>query len=145
MRRPPNRTVPRDAGFVNAVEVVYLGIAALVAITFLGFIGRLSAAGVQVTNASQDAARSAAIARDPNEARTAADAAVQRSGLPGRCLGDPSASLSWNPSDLGTWQGGTVTVTVSCNVSNQGLTGVWTPGERTVTVSDTQVVERFRR
>lgn len=145
MRRPASRTVARDAGFVNAVEVVYLGIAALVAITFLGFIGRLSAAGVQVTNASQDAARAAAIARDPNEARTAADAAVQRSGLPGRCLGDPSASMSWNPSDLGTWQGGTVTVTVSCNVSNQALTGVWTPGERTVTVRDTQVVERFRR
>ena len=36
----------RDAGFVSAVEVVYLGIAALVAITFLGYLGRLSAAGL---------------------------------------------------------------------------------------------------
>ena len=53
--------------------------------------------------------------------------------------------MSWDPSELGTWQGGTVTVAVSCTVSNQALTGVWTPGERTVTVSDTQVIERFRR
>ena len=145
MRRPTVRAVQRDAGFVSAVEVVYLAVAALVAITFLGFIGRLSSAGVQVTNASQDAARAAAIARDPAEARAAAEAAVQRSGLPRRCLGDPSAAMTWNPSELGTWQGGTVTVTVSCTVSNQTLTGVWTPGNRTVTVTDIQVVERFRR
>ena len=135
----------RDAGFVSAVEVVYLGIAALVMITFLGFLGRLSAAGVQVTNSSQDAARAAASARDPDEARAAADAAVARSGLPERCQGDPSAEFSWEPSDLGTWQGAVVTVTVSCTVANQTLTGIWTPGSRTVTVSDSQVVERFRR
>ena len=145
MNRTRTATPARDAGFVNAVEVVYLGIAALVAIAFLGFIGRLSAAGVQVTNASQDAARAAAIARNPSEAEMAAQSAVQRSGLPGRCLGDPSASMSWDPSELGTWRGGTVTVTVSCTVSNQTLTGIWTPGKRTVTVTDTQVVERFRR
>ena len=51
----------------------------------------------------------------------------------------------WEPSDLGTWQGAVVTVTVSCTVANQSLTGVWTPGNRTVTVTDQQVVERFRR
>ena len=140
-----HRAVRRDAGFVSAVEVVYLGIAALVMITFLGFLGRLSAAGVQVTNASQDAARAAAIAGDPDEAQAVVQTAVSRSGLPDRCQGDPSAEFSWEPSDLGTWQGSVVTVTVSCTVSNQTLTGVWTPGTRTVTVSDSQVVERFRR
>ena len=90
-------------------------------------------------------APAAAIAGDPDEAQAAARTAVSRSGLPDRCQGDPSAEFAWEPSDLGTWQGSVITVTVSCTVSNQTLTGVWTPGNRTVTVSDSQVVERFRR
>ena len=136
---------PRDAGFVGAVEVVYLGIAALVMVVFLGFVGRLAASGVQVTNAAQDGARVASIAGDPDEASAAATAAVNRSGLPQRCTGGPSVSFNWEPSDLGTWQGAVVTVSVSCTVANQSLTGIWTPGNRTVTVTDQQVVERFRR
>ena len=135
----------RDAGFVSAVEVVYLGIAALVMVVFLGFLGRLSASGIQVTNAAQDGARAAAIARDPDQAASAANAAVTRSGLPQRCQGGPSVSFSWEPSDLGTWQGALVTVSVSCTVANQSLSGIWTPGVRTVTVTDQQIVERFRR
>ncbi len=83
MKTPP----PRDAGFVAAVEVVYLGIAALVMVVFIGYLGRLSAAGVQVTNSAQDAARAASIADDPDEASTAAARAVERSGLPTRCQG----------------------------------------------------------
>jgi hypothetical protein len=54
-------------------------------------------------------------------------------------------SLSWDPTELGTWQGSVVTVTVSCVVANQSLTGVWTPGVRTVSVTDQQIVDRFRR
>jgi hypothetical protein len=135
----------RDAGFVGVVEVVYLGIAALVMVVFIGFLGRLSAAGVQVTNSAQDAARAASIAADPGQARSAASSAIERSGLPGRCQGGPSMSLSWDPTELGTWQGSVVTVTVSCVVANQSLTGVWTPGVRTVSVTDQQIVDRFRR
>lgn len=140
-----NRLLERDAGFVSAVEVVYLGIAALVIVAFLGYLGRLSAAGVQVTNSAQDAARAAAIAGNPDEALAAAQAAVTRSGLPQRCTGQPTAVMSWQPSELNSWQGAVVTVTVSCTVANQSLTGIWTPGSRTVTVSDNQIVERFRR
>jgi Flp pilus assembly protein TadG len=140
-----NRLRERDAGFASAVEVVYLGIAALVIVAFLGYLGRLSAAGVQVTNSAQDAARAAAIAGNPDEALAAAQAAVTRSGLPQRCTGQPTADMSWQPSELNSWQGAVVTVTVSCTVANQSLTGIWTPGSRTVTVSDNQIVERFRR
>lgn len=141
MKNPP----PRDAGFVAAVEVVYLGIAALVMVVFIGYLGRLSAAGVQVTNSAQDAARAASIADDPDEASAAAARAVERSGLPTRCQGSPSVAMSWEPSELGTWRGALVSVTVSCTVANQSLTGVWTPGVRTVTVTDQQIVDRFRR
>lgn len=135
----------RDAGFVGAVEVVYLTIAALVMVVFIGYLGRLSAAGIQVTNAAQDGARAASIAATPDEAQAAAAAVVERSGLPGRCQGSPATAFSWTPSELGTWRGALVTVTVSCTVANQSLTGVWTPGQRTVSVADSQVVDRFRR
>lgn len=134
-----------DAGFVSAVEVVYLGIAALVMVVFLGFVGRLAASGVQVTNAAQDGARAASIASDPDEASSAASAAISRSGLPQRCTDGPAVSFDWEPSDLGTWQGALVTVEVTCTVANQSLTGIWTPGNRTITVTDQQIVERFRR
>ena len=144
-RPPDERLLHGDGGFVGAVEVVYLGIAALLMVVFVGFVGRLAASGVQVTNAAQDAARAASIAGTPDEAAAAATAAVGRSGLPQRCTAEPAVSFDWAPSDLGTWQGAVVTVSVSCTVANQSLTGIWTPGVRTVTVTDRQVVERFRR
>ncbi len=134
-----------DAGFIGAVEVVYLAIAALVMVVFIGYLGRLSAAGVQVTNSAQDAARAASLADDPGAAEAAASSAVNRSGLPGRCSGGPSMAFSWEPSELGTWRGALVTVSVTCTVANQSLTGVWTPGVRTVTVTDQQIVDRYRR
>jgi Flp pilus assembly protein TadG len=135
----------RDRGFVGSVEIVYLGIAALLAVVFLGYLGRLAAAGIQVTNAAQDAARAASLADDPTQAQTAVQDALRRSGLPQRCLGSPSASFRWQPSEIGSWRGSAVTVTVTCTVSNQSLSGIWSPGNRTLSVTDTQVVERFRQ
>lgn len=145
-RRPPQPTRPAvDGGFVSVVEVVYLGLAALLAIVFLGYLGRLAGAGVEVTNAAQDGARAASIATNPSDAQAAAEHAATRSGLPQRCVGDASVAMTWEPAELGTWQGATVTVTVSCTVSNQSLSGVWSPGSRTVSVTDTQIVDRFQR
>jgi Flp pilus assembly protein TadG len=134
----------RDGGFVGAVEVVYFGIFVLLAVVFLGYLGRLATAGIQVTNAAQDAARAASLSDTPGQGEAAANAAVQRSGLPARCLGGADVAFSFIGSELGSWQGGVVTVTVTCVVSNQSLTGVWSPGTKTVSVSDRQVVERFR-
>jgi len=34
---------------------------------------------------------------------------------------------------------------VSCTVHNRSLTGVWAPGSRTVTMSDTQPIDRYQR
>lgn len=135
----------RDAGFVSAVEIVYLGIVVLAAIFFLGYLGRLGAAGVQVTNAAQDAARAASLQADADTAGSAAQQALARSGLTERCRTAPTATLQWVPEQPGQWPGSVVSVTVSCEVSNASLSGVWTPGVRTVTVTDAQIVERFRR
>lgn len=74
----------------------------------------------------------------------AAEQVVLASTLAARCLGGVGVTVSWVPSLAGVWQGA-VTVQVSCTVRNQSLAGVWAPGARTVVMSDTQPVERYRR
>ena len=134
-----------DAGVATPVEMMYLLVFCLVAVVFLGFVGRLHAAGVQVANAAQGAARSASLAPDPTTAQVAALEAVDGYGLQSRCTGGPTVVMSWNPSPAGSWQGGSVTVQVSCTVRNQSLTGVWSPGSRTVAMTDTQPIDRYQR
>lgn len=134
-----------DCGVATPVEMMYLLIFCLVAVVFLGFVGRLHAAGVEVTNAAQNAARAASLAADPMTAESAAREAIAESGLRNRCFGGPTLRLSWDASPSGSWQGGSVTIQVSCTVRNQALTGVWSPGSRTVVVSDTQPVDRYQR
>lgn len=134
-----------DAGVATPVEMMYLLVFCLVAVAFLGFVGRLHAAGVQVANAAQSAARSASMAPDPNSAQIAAVEAVEVYGLQARCTGGPTVVMSWDPAPSGSWQGGSVTVHVSCTVRNQSLTGVWSPGSRTVEMTDTQPIDRYQR
>lgn len=130
----------RDRGSTS-VEVVLLMFVVLGIGLFLGYVGRLNAAGVQVANTAQAAARAASLANDSTEAQAAMDAAVAGSSLANYCIGGPSAKLEAPSAD---WFGSTVTVTVRCTVKQQALAGVWVPGERTLAVADTQVVERFR-
>lgn len=134
-----------DRGVVTPIELMYVMIFALIVVAFLGYVGRTIAAGVQTTNAAQDAARAASIALDPDAGEVAARAAIGRSDLPETCSGTASADFSWAAGPDGAWQGGTVTVRITCQVTNASLTGVWTPGVRTLSVTDTQVVDRFRR
>ena len=134
-----------EDGVATPVEMMYLLIFCMVAVVFLGFVGRLHAAGVQVTNTAQAAARAASIAPDPAAAQQAATTAVASSSLAGRCQGGGQVRLTWAPSPTGTWQGGSVTVQVSCTVRNQALTGFWSPGVRTVVMRDTQPIDRYQR
>ncbi len=134
-----------ESGVVTPVDMMFLLVFCLVAVVFLGYLGRMHAAGIQVTNTAQAAARAASIAASPTEADAVARQVVSASALSSRCAGAPSTSLNWQPSTVGTWRGGAVTVTVSCTVRNQSLSGVWSPGTRTITVSDTQPIDRYRR
>jgi Flp pilus assembly protein TadG len=134
-----------EDGTATPVEMMYLLVFCIVAVVFLGFLGRLHAAGVQVTNAAQAAARAASLAPDPVAATRAAQTSVATSPLRTRCQGGARTAVSWAPSVAGTWQGGSVTVRVSCVVRNQTLTGVWSPGVRTVTMTDVQPVDRYQR
>lgn len=134
-----------DAGVATPVEMMYLLVFCLVVVVFLGFVGRLHAAGVQVANAAQTAARSASMAPDPTTAQIAALEAIDVLGLQSRCTGGPTVVMSWDPAPSGSWQGGSVTVRVRCIVRNQSLTGVWSPGSRIVEVADTQPIDRYQR
>lgn len=134
-----------EHGIATPVEMMYLLIFSLVAVVFLGFVGRLQAAGVEVTNAAQAAARAASQAPNPSAAQLAASEVAGASSLRTRCQGGPRVQLTWAPSATGTWQGGAVTVRVSCTVRNQSLTGVWSPGTRTVVMRDTQPIDRYHR
>ncbi|MFN8023887.1 MAG: hypothetical protein U0Q03_20310 [Acidimicrobiales bacterium] len=139
------RPVTRDLGVVTPIEMMFVLVFVLLAIVFLGFLGRLHAAGIQVSNTSQSAARAASMASDPDEGRRAADEAVQSSSLATRCDPAPTTELRWEPSPTGSWQGGSVTVIVSCTVANDDLSGVWSPGRRTLSASDTQAIDRYQR
>lgn len=135
----------RDRGVVTPVEMMFVLVFLLASVAFLGFLGRLHAAGVQVANTSQAAARAASLAPDADEGRRAAQATVDASSLGTRCRPSPVAELAWQPSSNGSWQGGSVTVTVSCAVANDELSGIWTPGSRTLRGSDTQPIDRYQR
>lgn len=135
----------RDHGVVTSVEMMYLLIASLVAVLFIGYLGRLHAAGIEVTTTAQSAARSASQARTSSEGLRVARAIAVAGPLTTRCVGGPALVLRWQRSAVGTWHGGSVTVEVRCTIRNARLTGVWAPGVRTVVVSDTQPVDTYRR
>jgi hypothetical protein len=127
-----------DRGTVSSVELMLVVAAVLAAVATIGALGRLHAAGVEVGGVAQAAARAASLAPDSTSARSAAAAVVGRSPLMRRCVVAPTTTLRWSASPLGTWQGGSVTVAVSCRIDGVGP-------RRTVTMTDTQPVDRFQR
>mgnify|MGYP003333697336 FL=1 len=124
-----------DAGTATPVEMIVLLLFGLAAMGLLGYLGALHAAGVEITTAAQSAARAGSMAASPVAAQKAATAAVQQV-LVGRCTGGPSTRFTWAPSPTGSWRGGAVTVEVRCAVVGSS---------RTLTASDTQPVDRYRR
>lgn len=138
-------TLTGEDGVATPVEMMYLLVFCLVAVLFVGFLGRLQAAGVEVTNAAQAAARAASQAPSSELAQHSAEQVVAASTLGQRCVGGALVDLSFAPSSSGSWQGGSVTVRVSCTVDNESLAGVWAPGSRTVTMDDTQPIDRYQR
>ena len=135
----------RDRGVLAPVEMMFVLVLLLASLVFVGFLGRLHAAGVEVANTSQSAARAASLSADSDLGTEAAEAVVLASSLTQRCSTRPRTELTWTPSPRGTWQGGSVTVTVTCDVDQGDLAGVWAPGTRTIRASDTQPIDRYQR
>jgi len=134
-----------DRGVVTAVELMFLLIFCLAGLAFVGFLGRLHAAGIEVATVSQSAARAASLATDADAGQRAAQETVVRSGLGRRCTDPPAVAMTWQPSPTGAWQGGSVTVSVSCRVDHETLGGLALPGSRMVRMSDTQPIDRYQR
>ncbi|MFZ4810613.1 MAG: hypothetical protein ACOYL9_04640 [Ilumatobacteraceae bacterium] len=135
----------RDLGVVTSIEMMFVLMFALASVALLGFVGRLHAGGLEVGNAAQAAARSASMTSSSAAARRAAQDSVDASPLVGRCADAPSTELTWSPSATGTWQGGAVTVTVRCRISDSTIAGIWLPGSRTLVMTDTQPIDRYQR
>lgn len=133
-----------DDGVATPVEMIGLLVFCLLSVAFLGYLGRLHATGLMVTTAAQSAARAASIEATPVAAQAAAVAVVGRS-LGDRCSTAPAVRMSWAAGPAGAWRGGSVTVEVTCTVPNRSLTPLWTPGSRTLMMSDTQPIDRYRR
>lgn len=142
--RRTQRASRGEAGLAGPMEIMMLLVFALVAMVFLGYLGRLNSASTNMTGTARTAARAASLAATPDDARQAAETAVARAGLGGSCLGPPTVEVTWVPSPFGSWFGGSVTVRVSCTVANQSLAGVLIPGNRAISVADTEVVDAFQ-
>ena len=132
----------RDDGQALGPEMLVLLVLALAAWGVLAWLGRLNATAQDIENTTQSAARAASQQTNPTEARTAATRAVARSNLVSPCTDQPSTHMSWHPGPTGTWRGGSVTVTLTCTIDNtEPLTGAG----RTISASDTQVIDRFQQ
>jgi hypothetical protein len=115
---------------------------ALAAWSVIAWLGRLNATGQDLENTAQSAARAASQQAGPADALTAASSAVSLSNLVSPCTDRPAAELTWQPGPTGTWRGGSVTVTLTCNIDNaEPFSGQG----RTVSASDTQVIDRFQQ
>jgi hypothetical protein len=70
--------------------------------------------------------------------------AVQGSTLAASCRTLPMPVVTVHPGPAGSWRGGSVTVTVRCEVSNADLASLWVPGSHTLSATDTQAVDGYR-
>lgn len=131
-----------DSGQALGPELLVLLVLALAAWSVIAWLGRLNATGQDLENTAQSAARAASQQTSPADAHTAASRAVSLSNLVSPCTDQPVTDLTWQPGPTGTWRGGSVTVTLTCTIDN--AEPFFGP-RRTVSASDTQVIDRFQQ
>jgi Flp pilus assembly protein TadG len=127
-----------------AIELVLVA-PAVVFLLLLGVVGgRLSGAQALVDDAAVSGARAASLAPGPAEALGAAQAmvttALQQSGAD--CVNfNPQTDVSLTTNPPGFQAGGTVTVTVTCDFANSGLS---LPINNQVVESSTAPIDPYR-
>jgi Flp pilus assembly protein TadG len=134
------RWTRRDEGQSVGPELMLLLVVALAVWGFLAWLGRLNSTAQDLENTAQSAARAASQESSLDDARNAAERAVGASNLASPCASPPTVAMSWSQGPTGTWRGGSVTVTLTCTVDN---TEPITSAGRTLTATDTQVIDRF--
>lgn len=129
----------RDRGASDALALVLLAPAMIGLALLVVFLGRQVDARAQVRTAAESAAQAAALARDPATAEQAALETV------GAMLVDPDTCEAPSVTvDLSAFApGGSVSVTVTCDVARRGLDPLPVPSVRT-SATATAAVDPFR-
>jgi Flp pilus assembly protein TadG len=131
----------REEGGSVTVEAALVAPALLVLMLLVVYAGRASSTDADIASAAARAARAASQAADPAGADTAArQTAIANLATAGIVCTDMRVAT-----DTGRLQpGGSVTVTVGCQVSNADLALLAVPGSRWSTASSTQPVDAYR-
>jgi Flp pilus assembly protein TadG len=131
------KTADRERGSM-AVELVILAPVMMAFIILVVACGRYVAVKGDIEAASRDAARAASLERTQDAGEAAADA-VAAAALehPERC---EAVALSGD-----FVAGGTITATVTCDVSYAGLGLIGLPGSKRLTASSSAPLDTYRR
>jgi len=132
----------RDQRGVATLELVLLVPVFVGLILFAVGMGRLGQARGDIDAVARDAARAGSIARTPDEAQAAAQA-VASDVLASRNLTCTGLAVNVDTSDFRA--GGWVRVDLSCTIPLSQLTGVWSPGDKTMQARALAVVDTYRR
>ena len=127
-----------DRGSI-AVELVLLAPLLIALLLFVVGLGRIAHTRGQVDGAAADAARSASLARTPDAARQAGEAAARA------YLGDRSCTRMDVDIDTARWRpGGAVGARVRCVASLTGLALGGFPATRTLTAVASAPIDLYR-
>lgn len=121
-----------------AVEIVLLAPVMMAFMMLVVAGGRYVAVRGDIEAASRDAVRAASLERTAGAGQAAAvDTAIAALQHPDQCQ---NAALSGN-----FVSGGTITVTITCEVSYDGLGLIGLPGSKSVTISSSAPIDLYRR
>ena len=121
-----------------AVELVILAPVLVAFILLVVAFGRYVAVRGEVEALSRDAARQASLQRSAADAQAAATATVAAARKPQRSCTPPALRGAFVPS-------GTITVTLTCEVSYAGLGLIGQPGSATVRATSAAPLDTYRR
>ncbi|MBR7827835.1 pilus assembly protein [Actinospica sp. MGRD01-02] len=138
-RRLEHVRAERERGSV-VVELVLVVPIFIVLMLLIVALGRASDASIQVHDAAHAAARAATLATYPGAAdgaaEQAASQALSESGTTCRSMNVSADVGNLTPGSM-------VSVTVSCTVDYQDLSGIDLPGAHTISATSTSVVDRY--
>ncbi len=121
-----------------AVEIVLLAPVMMAFMMLVVAGGRYVAVRGDIEAASRDAVRAASLERTQGAGQAAAvDTAIAALQHPDQCQ---NAALTGN-----FVSGGTITVTITCEVSYDGLGLIGLPGSKSVTISSSAPIDLYRR
>ncbi len=128
----------RDRGSV-ATEMVLLTPILIVMLMFVVHAGRAGQGMNQLKHAADQGARAASLVAQPRMSSVAQQAVIQDLSTSGLSCVNPQVATNYERSSLSS----SVTVTVSCQTSNEGLLML---GAHTVSMaaSSTEVIDRYR-